>query len=507
MHFGIFFLCIITEPPPKDGYAVMVWLHSGDFISGNASELNPFQLVFKQKVIIVTIAYRLSIFGFFTSMDGEAPGNFGLMDQSAALVWINQNIKLFNGNPKAITLMGHGKSGAISATLHLTSGDWSDGLFQRVILMSGTSLASNYVRDVRTYKTAIAQVADQYDCLKITSLMLTCLRRIDASLLMDKLPWREWTPVIDNRLSNSTPSFIPDYPKNIFERSNAFQKVPVMIGFTDMEDVLDVSMREILDDGLSKEMYSMLTTDIVLNDLAQLEANNETQCGDGSSSISNGQPVLDALDFVYKSYSILANNPSMLRQKYIDFVTERSYIAPAFTTARALSRSTEVYMYRFDIKPKTQAIVDMLPAWSGVPQRFDQIFVWGMPYWIVLDNQTQWSNEDKRVSDIIMTMWANFAKFSNPTEFGVYIRWTNFNDADPGVLIIDRSFNMSDTTSLNYQGIQFWNDYYPKVIDLATQCCNATNSASTISNLFGYDKYNYIEIRLFFLIATLAILK
>lgn len=92
------------DPPPKDGYAVIVWLHSGDFISGNVSELNPFQLVFKQKVILVTISFRLGIFGFFTSIDFHAPGNFGLMDQSAALLWINRNIKLFNGNPESVTV-------------------------------------------------------------------------------------------------------------------------------------------------------------------------------------------------------------------------------------------------------------------------------------------------------------------------------------------------------------------------------------------------------------------
>lgn len=101
--FFILFLNVYElDPPPKDGFAVIVWLHSGDFTVGNASEFNPFQLVFKQKVVIVTVAYRLGIFGFFTSMDGEAPGNYGLMDQSAALLWINRNIQLFNGNAKSV---------------------------------------------------------------------------------------------------------------------------------------------------------------------------------------------------------------------------------------------------------------------------------------------------------------------------------------------------------------------------------------------------------------------
>lgn len=98
-------MLLFLAPPPPDGYAVIVWLHSGDFTSGNASELSPFHLVFKQKLMVVTVAYRLGIFGFFTTMDFGAPGNFGLMDQSAALLWISRNIKLFGGNDKSVSKM------------------------------------------------------------------------------------------------------------------------------------------------------------------------------------------------------------------------------------------------------------------------------------------------------------------------------------------------------------------------------------------------------------------
>lgn len=465
----------IADPPPKDGYAVIVWLHSGDFVSGNSSELNPFQLVFKQKVIIVTVAFRLGVFGFFTTNDGEASGNYGLMDQSAALLWVNRNIQLFNGNPKSVTLMGHG-AGAVSISLHLTSGEWSEDLFQKAIIMSGSSLSSTWVRDPRSYKSSISQVSDTFACSPQTSAMLRCLRRVDATLFMESIPPLDWTPVIDNRLSNTTTPFIPDDPKILFDRANAIRKVPVIIGFTDMEDVLDVSMREMLENGLSNDMYTTLTTDVVLNDIAQLEANNETYCGENGGG-TNNQPILDAMEFAYKPYFTASNGADVLRKKYIDFSTERSYVAPSFSMAKALSKNSEVFMYRFDTKPKTQSIVDLLPTWSGVPHRFDQIFVWGMPYWVSLENQTLWYAEDKRLSDIIMTMWANFAKYSNPTEIGVYIRWDNFTETDPGVLLIDRSFNMSDSSSFNYQGVQFWNDYYPKVIDFATQCCNVTSEA------------------------------
>lgn len=67
-----------------------------------------------------------------------------------------------------------------------------------------------------------------------------------------------------------------------------------------------------------------------------------------------------------------------------------------------------------------------------MPHGYDLIFVWGMPYWIQLENQTQWDSADKRVTDIIMTLWSNFAKFSEPTKLGVYIKWDPFTPQNQG---------------------------------------------------------------------------
>lgn len=456
-----------TESPPADGYAVIVWLHSGDFSQGNTTELNPFHLVFKQKVIVVSVSYRLGIFGFFTSMDGEAPGNFGLMDQSAALLWINRHIKLFGGNEKMVTLMGHG-AGAVSVTLHLTSGEWSSELFDRAIVMSGSSLTAINVRDPRSYAGSLDQLAVAFGCYrKPTALLLSCLRRVEAQYLAEQGPIVDWGPVIDEGLSNITTPFVPNDPRVLVER-NELQKVPVLLGFTNMEDTLDVTMSELMEDGVTSEMYDTLVGDIIMNELNLLETNQS--CG------GNNQAVLDALNFVYKPYPPVSD-PLVLRQKFIEFSTERNFAAPTVLLASHMSKLAETYVYRFDIKPKTAGANEGLPPWAGVPHRYDLVFVWGLPYWVQLENQTQWDSADKRVSDIIMTLWANFAKFAEPTKMGVYIKWDPFTPQNQGVLIIDRSFNMSDSSTINYQAMQFWNDYYPKVVDFASQCCNFTDNA------------------------------
>lgn len=79
-----------------------------------------------------------------------------------------------------------------------------------------------------------------------------------------------------------------------------------------------------------------------------------------------------------------------------------------------------------------------------------------------------------------MTLWSNYAKFTEPTKVGVYINWDKFSPDNQGILIIDRTFNMSNSNTLNYQAIQFWNDYYPKVVDFASQCCNGTDNGSIL---------------------------
>lgn len=447
-------------------------------------------MVLKQKIIVITVAYRLNIFGFFTSMDGEAPGNFGLMDQSAALAWINKNIKQFGGNENSVTLMGHG-AGAISATLHLTSGEWSEQLFNKTIIMSGNSMANGVVREPSSYANALDRVAIVFGCFRRpTSDLLSCLRRVEAVSLRSRNPIFDWGPVIDDGLSNTTTPFIINVPRNLIER-NDIRKTATLIGFTDMEDVLDVSTGELMDEGITNEMYDTFVNDIIINEMTPFETNDS--CG------GNNQAVIDALNFVYKPYPSV-DDPILLRKKFIQFSTERNFAAPAVLLANQLSKFSDVYVYRFDMKPNTVVALDGIPTWSGVPHNFDLIFVWGLPYWVTLENQTLWDNNDKRISEIIMTMWANFAKFSNPTQTGVYIKWDTFTIKSQGILIIDRSFQMSTSTTMNYQGIQFWNDYYPKVTLFALQCCNSTNIGNSMFTVnYPTTITNLILIIIFFI--------
>lgn len=476
-----------------EGYAVIIWLHSGDFSIGSPSELDPFQLVFKQKVIVVTVAYRLNIFGFLTSQDGESPGNFGLMDQSAALLWIKKNIKLFGGNENSITLMGHG-SGSISVGLHLLSGEWSDNLFHKAIMMSGSPLNEYAVREPETYTPELDSIAHAFGCFRRpTSKLLECLRRLDPKVLAENLPYFEWGPTIDNGLSNTTSPFIPELPKRLIEHGK-LRKIPLLIGYTDMEEILDIITSDMMENGISPQMYDTLLGDLITNDLSHLES-NDSWCG-------NLQIVLDAVNYAYKPYPPIMD-AMRLRKMYIDFHTERNYIAPSLFLAYHMSKNADTYVYRFDIKSRTQITrIDDEPEWIGVPHNYDLIFIWGMPYWLNNEMINTWNVTDKRISDIIMTLWSNFAKFSDPTQSNVYIKWDRYEQNEQKILIIDRAFNM--TSDMNFRSIQFWNDYYPKVVQHAAQCCNVTDTANRIFIQSNYLQQYALMILILFSISFLS---
>ena len=90
-----------------------------------------------------------------------------------------------------------------------------------------------------------------------------------------------------------------------------------------------------------------------------------------------------------------------------------------------------------------------------------------------------------------MTLFVNFAKYGNPTQTGVYIRWEKFTADEPGILVIDRAFNMTDRNNMNFAAFQFWNDFYPRVMAFAAACCNATEAGA--SQLVGGNHHVVVQ--------------
>lgn len=126
-----------AAPPPTGGRRpVLVWLHGGAFLGGSGGDYGAERLAVRGDTVVVTVNYRLGIFGYFGHPAlGTAPP-FGLADQQAALRWVRANATRFGGDPGSVTLFGE-SAGALSVCAHLTS-PGAAGLFQRALLQSGS---------------------------------------------------------------------------------------------------------------------------------------------------------------------------------------------------------------------------------------------------------------------------------------------------------------------------------------------------------------------------------
>uniref|UniRef100_A0A4W4HCS0 Carboxylic ester hydrolase n=1 Tax=Electrophorus electricus TaxID=8005 RepID=A0A4W4HCS0_ELEEL len=132
------YLNIYTPSKPGEfaKLPVMFWIHGGGLFLGSASSDGQVLAAY-QNVVVVLIQYRLGLLGFFSTGDEHAPGNYGLLDQVAALQWVQENIHSFGGDPGSVTIFGE-SAGGVSVSLQILS-PLSAGLYRYAIAESGTA--------------------------------------------------------------------------------------------------------------------------------------------------------------------------------------------------------------------------------------------------------------------------------------------------------------------------------------------------------------------------------
>jgi len=124
---------------------VMVWFFGGGYTAGNTAEMEfDGERIARRGVILVSVQYRLGVFGFLAHPDlmaeapGEPVGNYGLLDQRAGVQWVKRNIAAFGGDPENITIFG--QSAGAGSTLCQVGSPMNRGLFQKAIFESGGGL-------------------------------------------------------------------------------------------------------------------------------------------------------------------------------------------------------------------------------------------------------------------------------------------------------------------------------------------------------------------------------
>jgi carboxylesterase type B len=129
------YLNVTTPAGPAKRRPVMVWIHGGGFTAGAASQYDARWLATKNDAVVVTVNYRLGVFGFFGYPGLPGSGAYGLADQQAALKWVQRNARAFGGNPANVTIFGE-SAGGLSVCAQLAS-PRAAGLFHKAIIQSG----------------------------------------------------------------------------------------------------------------------------------------------------------------------------------------------------------------------------------------------------------------------------------------------------------------------------------------------------------------------------------
>ncbi|RLV63200.1 hypothetical protein DV515_00018514, partial [Chloebia gouldiae] len=151
---------------------VLVWIHGGGLVFGAASSYDGSAIAAFDNVVVVTIQYRLGIAGYFSTGDEHARGNWGYLDQVAALRWIQENIMHFGGDPGSVTIFGESAGGISVSALVLSP--LAKGLFHKAISESGTVTQGLFTDQPKEDAQKIAAASG---CEKSSSAaMVECLR-------------------------------------------------------------------------------------------------------------------------------------------------------------------------------------------------------------------------------------------------------------------------------------------------------------------------------------------
>lgn len=350
---------------------VMVWIHGGAFMYGSGSSETYDGTSFAQTgdLVVVTINYRLGAFGFLhlEEIGGESfaeSGNCGILDQVAALKWVQENIEAFGGDSNNVTVFGE-SAGAMSVGTLLATKE-AEGLFQKAILQSGA--ASNVLPSkvgTNIANRILSELGIQHD-------ELDKLYDVSAEELVkasETVPPMTLVPVVDK-------SVIPVQPLQALAQGSA-KNIPILIGTTEDEyrlfTFVDPTWRKLDDEGTEKRFKAAF----------------------GKS---------------WPRMSEQLKGETLTQELFEKLMTWQMFTYPAITLSETrIKRGEKVWMYRFDYKStafggglKSCHALELPFVWNTVKNQRTTAFTGDVP-------------ERFTIAEQMHHAWIAFAKNGNPS--------------------------------------------------------------------------------------------
>ncbi|MFE7394149.1 carboxylesterase/lipase family protein [Streptomyces sp. NPDC057582] len=356
---------------------VMVYLHGGDHTDGAGAMHGAQRLAAQGDVIVVTVNYRLAALGYLAHPDlekrGES-GNYGFLDQQAALRWVQRNATAFGGDPDNVTLFGQ-SAGGYSTCAHLVAPS-SAGLFDRAILQSAACTAT---MGGRSREDALAEgVATAAEIEKDHS--LDDWRIASPEQLVNPFGMGpEYTPVYGGKL-------LPHTPREAFD-TGQFNKVPVLHGINRHEERARVYGLELAKKAASGDPDAQI-------DQADYHTHLEQEFGKEQASVVAARYPISAYD----------NSPALALAAAL---TDGNWARHSVDSGRALSSHVPTYTYEFadtEVPWYSDANYQRPEFEVGAAHTFE------LPYLFELDAYESLTPAQQGLSKEMIRIWTNFAR-------------------------------------------------------------------------------------------------
>ena len=419
----------IPARPASAKIPVILWFYGGGFVAGSASEARyDGENLARRGVIVVNSNYRLGVFGFFSHPEltkesvHKASGNYGLLDQVAALQWVVKNIAAFGGDPNNITIAGE-SAGSFSVCAQMAS-PLSRGLFQKAIGESGAFFPSRKEGDLVLKPLAQTEQFGQKFAESLSAKTLAQMRAKSAEELLQAAAKLnrgfDFGPNIDGY-------FFPSAPILVFARG-AQARVPLLAGWNADEGKMMVLLNPQKPTAKSFEQQA------------------KDRFGDKAAEFLKLYPARSDQEALLSAYALSSD----------DFI--------AYSTWKWINLQAEsgapVYAYHFEQVPavKAGAVAGPVPASEMGSRHAGEI---EYVFQTLKSVDVPWTEGDFQVSDAMSSYWTNFAKTGNPNAQGLP-DWPQYNAADGFQVMHLSSANMKATAEPNRHRYLFLDSQAPK---------------------------------------------
>ncbi|KAG8187917.1 hypothetical protein JTE90_002932 [Oedothorax gibbosus] len=407
---------LVGREPTK--LPVMVYIHgeSYDWNSGNPYDGSV--LASFGGVVVVTINYRLGVLGFLPAFDGTARGNYGLMDQVAALHWIQENIAEFGGDANNVTLFGQGHGAACVNFLMISP--MARGLFQRAIMQSGSAFSPwALARDAATHTRYLASVLD---CpTRDNTALVDCIRQRSISDIMrvqldvpDYLT--AFGPTIDGIVIPAEPAVLMKNYKDLFGQYD------LMFGVTKIESYFRFSAHEEkfgIDSVRRDRIFRTLVRNVFTFHLQEI--------------------YLTILN-EYTDWLHPEQHPLNIFETTVEALGDVLTVAPMLKAGNyhSMSQKAKTFFYVFDHQTEESDYSPRMGCVTGEEMNY----VFGAPLVSSLSHfGSNYTRSEYSLARAVMTYWSNFAK-----------------TGDPNAVFIDEDEEVEDRESTRYSAVS-WPQY------------------------------------------------